>query len=106
MKVTLDKTVDVAEFEITAQHNPNYLQVKVDGAVVPFDYAAAGGNLSHSTVTLRNLSEGQTVEITEEKPHTIEGEKPILVNTYPTITRIKFKINSLDSLPKPTGSED
>ena len=96
MKVTLEQTVDVAQFEITAPHNPDYLVVKVDGELVSYGYSE-----STSTIELEDLKEGQTVEITEEPPSLkLEGEEPILVDTYPTITRIRFKINSLQPLPQ------
>ena len=95
MIVTIPKDADFAEFLITAQHNPNYLVVKVDGVITTFDY-------EDSTVKLTDLKEGQVVEITEETPsHTIEGEAPIEAIKLPTITRIKFKINSLGYLPEP-----
>ena len=95
MKVTLERDADVAQFEITAQHNPDNLVVKVDGASAEYEYA-------NSTVILHDLAEGQTVEIAEDTPPLkLEGEDPIQVDVYPTITRIKFKINSLDPLPEP-----
>ena len=95
MKVTLERDVDVAQFEIAVQHNPDYLVVKVDGEEVSYGYSE-----STSTIELEDLKEGQTVEVTEDTPHTIEGEAPMIVDTYPTITRIRFKINSLDYMPK------
>ena len=99
MKVTLDKTVDVAQFEITASHNPDNLVVRVDGELVSYGYA-------NNTVELEDLKEGQTVEITEDTPSLkLEGEAPILVDTYPTITRIRFKINSLQPLPQPEDND-
>ena len=102
MKVTLERDVDVAQFEIAVQHNPDYLVVKVDGEEVSYGYSE-----STSTIELEDLKEGQTVEITEDTPPLkLEGEAPVLVDEYPTITRIKFKINSLDYIPKPEEEDE
>ena len=95
MKVTLERDVDVAQFEIAVQHNPDYLVVKVDGEEVSYGYSELT-----STIELEDLKEGQTVEVTEDTPHTIEGEAPIQVDQYPTVTKMRFKINSLTPLPE------
>ena len=102
MKITIPQTADVAQFEITAPHNPDNLVVKVDGEEVSYGYSELT-----STIELEDLKEGQTVEITEDTPPLkLEGEAPVLVDTYPTITRIRFKINSLDYIPKPEEDDD
>ena len=99
MKVTLEQDVDFAQFEIEVQHNPDTLIVTVDSQPATYDYTSG-------TVTISDLKQGQVVEITEGAKHTIEGEAPILADTYPTITRIRFKINSLDYIPKPEEGDD
>ena len=98
MKITIPQTADVAQFEIEQELNPNILVVTVDGEEVPFDY-------SNLTVTIENVKAGQVVELTEQPVMSIEGEAPMLVEQYPTITRIRFKINSLQYLPKPPDTD-
>ena len=96
MILTMPRDADIVQLEITAKHNPNYLVVKVDNtAITNYVY-------ENSTVVLTDLLQGQVVEVKEETQHTIEGEKPMIVDTYPSMTRISFRINSLDPLPKPT----
>ena len=94
MKITIPRDAEVAQFEIEQELNPNILVVTVDGEEVSFDY-------SNLTVTIENVKEGQVVELTEQPVMSIEGEAPMQVDQYPTITRMKFKINSLDYIPKP-----
>lgn len=98
MKLTIPNDADYVQLEITAPHKPNRLAVKVDGVITSFDYA-------NSTVTLTDLKQGQLVEVYEETSHTIEGEAPVEVSTFPTLTRIKFRINSLDHLPEAEVSD-
>lgn len=93
MKILIPNAADRAEFEIVAPHNQDHLVVTLDGVEVDYTYRSG-------TVIIDGVEAGQTVEITEEPPHTIEGEAPMLVDSYPTITRIRFKINSLEPLPR------
>ena len=99
MKITIPQTVDVAQFEIEQELNPNILVVTVDGEEVSYDY-------SNLTVTIENVKAGQVVELTEQPVVSIEGEAPIETVRFPTWTRIKFRINSLDPLPKPEEDND
>lgn len=95
MKITLQRDVDFAEFEIVPEHNPENLRVRVDGQLADYTY-----NNDTRSVVISDLKQGQVVEI-DQPTLTIEGEDPIVVDQYPTVTRIRFKINSLNYLPEP-----
>ena len=93
MRVTIPKDADVAQFEIDQQLNLDTLLVAVNGIQVPFTY-------NNLTVTIENVKAGQVVDIEDTSEYELVGEKPIEVHKAPNFTTIKFRINSLDYIPK------
>ena len=96
MKVTVPSDAEVLELEIVIDHNPDNLVVTIDGEPAEYRYS-----FKTKTVTIDDVTEGQVVDIYSETSEAYElaGEAPIVVNTYPTLQQVKFRINSLDYLP-------